>query len=200
MDKSYKKLKELNIPDGWIKDIFGRRTYLEKAGLTYYPLENEWEINFECSKCGECCKEVQYTMGENVMIETNTITVIPEEIHRISDFLKISPVTFVNKFCQIGNVQGKKVAVWEANPCPFLSESQCTIHIARPDTCKLHPASALLFSIVKSPVCNGFDRGRLLDLDRIRFLLVERINKLDKNLRDAPTKEKEFKKSLLKRA
>lgn len=83
--------------------------------------------SFECKMCGKCC----YGKGG--------ITVTEEEVRRISDFLDITPGSFVSEYCEYRN--GKLTIMTGTDGfCVFYDrERGCLIHDVKPGICFLWP-------------------------------------------------------------
>jgi Fe-S-cluster containining protein len=81
---------------------------------------------FECTQCGTCCQ------GEG------GIYLVPEEIERISEFLSLSNLEFLEKFCLRKN--GKiYIHTRKDGYCHFSKEGKCTIHAVKPTPCQKWP-------------------------------------------------------------
>lgn len=81
---------------------------------------------FECTQCGTCCQ------GEG------GIHLTPEEIERITYFLKLSPREFQKKFCL--NKNGRiYIHIREDGYCHFSREGKCSIHAVKPAPCRRWP-------------------------------------------------------------
>jgi len=107
---------------------------------------------FECKRCGFCCE------GES------TVSLLPEEIERISEYLGLSREEFLKTY---GVRKDERIEMKTVNGhCIFYDEKErcCRVHPVKPDRCRqwpLHPS--LLkdpenFEIIKS-TCPGFEKG-----------------------------------------
>jgi Fe-S-cluster containining protein len=82
---------------------------------------------FECKKCGNCC----YGRGGIVLGDT--------EIKRISQFLDMSPASFITGCCEEIN-EKLYIITGEDGYCLFFDrEKMCTIHTVKPHICSLWP-------------------------------------------------------------
>lgn len=83
---------------------------------------------FSCTGCGICCKEKGYIFFND------------DDIKKASDFLKISPPVFINKYLKYEEYYGYYIKVDEGKSCCFLDENnKCTINDAKPKQCKTFP-------------------------------------------------------------
>jgi len=80
---------------------------------------------FECTQCGECCRGFGGTY------------VTPEDIERISRFIKCDPDTFVLRFCDMSGSR-PVLSLGEEGKCVFFDEL-CTIHAVKPYMCRAWP-------------------------------------------------------------
>lgn len=77
-----------------------------------------------CEKCGECCR-----VSDPIIVDI-------EDLVRISEFLGVTlDVVIANytKTLKTGQLSLR------TNPCPFLSNNECSIYPARPMNCRLFP-------------------------------------------------------------
>ncbi len=83
---------------------------------------------FECKMCGECCRG------------SGGIIVGPEEIERISSFLRITPEEFKKTYL-VKEGKGKySISCGKDGYCVFFSQTKgCRIHHVKPDICRAWP-------------------------------------------------------------
>lgn len=99
---------------------------------------NKEEKVFHCKKCGECCKNFSLERG---------VIIFPNDIERISNFLRISSEKFLEDYCYNVNVQVKggyvNLHFLSSNDgaCVFLNKNLCSIHEVKPIQCKKSPLS-----------------------------------------------------------
>lgn len=105
------------------------RTYLKnhadinKLDKQFLELHNELFVNYDCSKCRNCCKEYSVSLEE-------------DELGTVADFLKIPEIEFRDKYIEeyLGEYQLKKT------PCCFLKkDGSCEIEACKPEGCKGYP-------------------------------------------------------------
>mgnify|MGYP001603550393 CR=1 FL=1 len=95
----------------------------------YKLLDDSKKFRFTCDQCGKCCKNVEVVLN-------------PYDVARISDYLKITPVEFVNDYCKlnIGPNSGLPILTLQTDPiCKFIKAGLCTIYDARPPICRSLP-------------------------------------------------------------
>jgi Fe-S-cluster containining protein len=100
-------------------------------------------LRFECTRCGQCCRRfrVPLTSADLRRLLVETRRPVAEWVQWLApDAVEMTgePETFV---CL---PQGRRLLVlaWEADGCRFLSENLCSIHPARPRTCRAYPFDA----------------------------------------------------------
>ncbi len=122
---------------------------------------------FQCDKCGNCCKGFGGTF------------VNQKEIEEISEFLKIDPAQFRQKYCQMS---GKKLVLAQREDgfCVFWDQI-CTIHPVKPRMCRAWPfIKAVLTDIQNWHIMAGFCPGMRTDFPDSVILECVR-NVIDKN-------------------
>jgi len=99
----------------------------------------------ECECCGKCCHQPY-------------ITVMDDEVVRISDHLEMNPYDFVTKYLQ--RVDDRWLFSKSTDgPCAFLGkDNRCTIWSERPEICRDFPYMvSKLMSIVFLHIVHGVD-------------------------------------------
>jgi len=90
----------------------------------FAQLHNELFASYDCSKCGNCCREY-------------TVSVTKNEVGPIASHLKMAPKEFTKKYLE---PFGKEYLLNE--PCPFLaSDGKCSIYICKPEVCTSFPST-----------------------------------------------------------
>ena len=127
-------------------------------------------LRFECIGCGDCCK----THGEYAFVYLSDT-----DVDRISEFLKMSRIDFLNAYCSSdsdGDIHLSELC----GDCSFLEEGvRCRIYPVRPKQCATWPfwRENLKKSIWEGPVsacCPGIGRGSLVSADEIDAVADER--------------------------
>ncbi len=92
----------------------------------------------ECFSCAKCCKRYR-------------ITILPEEAEKISAFLNIPKEKFLEKFCEIKEINKIPFYVLRKihNQCIFLDNNKCKIYPVRPYQCKIFPNLGSKFPFCK---------------------------------------------------
>lgn len=93
--------------------------------------------NFNCVRCGNCCKEFYPIFTE-------------EDVICASSFLNISVEEFKDRYTTVAD-DGSCNVINEI-PCVFLKNDLCLIHSVKPEVCKKYPnqETAKIFSGVCS--------------------------------------------------
>lgn len=94
-------------------------------------------INFECTKCGECCKG--FTSEYSVML-------YPRDVEKLSKYFNITEPEFLRRFTvskksNIGeNSINFRNIKYKNGICIFLdAENKCTVHEIKPVQCERTP-------------------------------------------------------------
>ena len=106
-------------------------------------LKHDDEFHFECSLCGECCRDVEHS----VMLE-------PYDLFRIAGYLKqrgqkVSGIEqIISEYADVRLLGDSEYPVFllktqgQRNACVFLHDGRCSIHEAKPRACRLYPMGA----------------------------------------------------------
>lgn len=87
-------------------------------------IHNKVFSNIDCLECANCCK-------------TTGPLLLEKDIERISKYLRMKPVDFINQYMHKDEDQDW---VFKQLPCPFLNNSNyCLIYEVRPKACKEYP-------------------------------------------------------------
>ena len=92
--------------------------------------------NFNCKRCGKCCKEIGIPWTELDPVSA-------------ADYLDISLSDFIHAYGFVRNEYSGKIEPTEFNaaPCPFLKYDEvhavCTIYPVRPWICKGYPGPGI---------------------------------------------------------
>jgi len=81
--------------------------------------------HFECRKCGRCCRTIPAMIS-------------PDEVKRMSRFLRMGQADFLKKFCTLG-LDG---FLHLKTPCPLLTGAgrrECRVYRVRPIVCRFYP-------------------------------------------------------------
>ncbi|KPU45178.1 flagellin N-methylase [Oxobacter pfennigii] len=91
----------------------------------------------KCKKCGTCCKvDKRYNYI--------SVVIFPSDLSTIADFLDISCVDFLSKYCihtilKCDSNYDIYLLKAKDGKCVFLGDSLCKIHEVKPLQCKLAP-------------------------------------------------------------
>lgn len=89
----------------------------------FLKLHKELFVNYDCSKCRNCCKEYSASFKE-------------DELGQISAFLKMTETDFMQKYVneELGDY------LLNGKPCCFLKEDgSCEIEACKPNSCRDYP-------------------------------------------------------------
>ncbi|HRH47508.1 MAG TPA: YkgJ family cysteine cluster protein [Panacibacter sp.] len=96
----------------------------DKIDALVFTLNELITPQIDCTSCGNCCRSLM-------------INVDADDAARLSGHMKISSESFYKKYIEQSS-QGT-LAVMNAIPCHFLSDSKCTVYEARPKECREFP-------------------------------------------------------------
>ncbi|MBN2890552.1 MAG: YkgJ family cysteine cluster protein [Bacteroidales bacterium] len=89
-----------------------------------HQLDYDFFKKFDCLDCANCCK----TLGPKIL---------NKDIERLSSFLKIKEIDFMDKYLKIDEDNDY---VFKSMPCPFLdSDNYCLVYQHRPKACREYP-------------------------------------------------------------
>lgn len=91
---------------------------------------------FRCKCCGDCCKGFGGTY------------VTPEDIDRISRFIRQDPASFVEDFCDMAGSRPVLTQGRDGRCIFFKADRQCTIHPVKPRMCRAWP---FLPTLIRNP-------------------------------------------------
>ncbi len=120
VDKTLKKMVEKAVHKALKGDSSGVSYTPQEIALAYRNSESY------CEKCGECC------------CQSNPISVTLDDLMNIASFLGLSYYTVTSNYTK--NLKDGKISL-KTNPCPFLSNKECSIYPARPNVCRFFPIS-----------------------------------------------------------
>ncbi|MEN8906237.1 MAG: YkgJ family cysteine cluster protein [Clostridiales bacterium] len=138
--KAFDKVEEENwILRAFLKDIDD----VDELDKLVNSMHKEFFDNYDCSKCGNCCKMIVSYFDES-------------EIKVASENLKIS----VDDFKKIYLKKTTDGYIMNKKPCLFWEDSKCTIYKIRPENCREYPYtdkeeiwSRLINLVENSSVC-----------------------------------------------
>lgn len=98
---------------------------MEKDLDLAYGICEEYQNSFQCEECGKCCYQ-------------KLITILPEEVDRISTAAKVPLGEFMSSYVEIAG--DGRIMLLHTNPCAFLDkDKKCKIWMDRPEVCKQFP-------------------------------------------------------------
>lgn len=98
---------------------------MEKDLDLAYDICEEYHNDFQCEECGMCCYQ-------------KLITILPEEVDRISTAAKVPLGEFMSSY--VGIAEDNRIMLLRTNPCAFLGkDKKCSIWEDRPEICKQFP-------------------------------------------------------------
>lgn len=133
---------------------------------------NIFTFNFECQRCGACCKHVP-----------TGIPLLIKDVERISSSLKLNTDQFIEKYCILKFYDINEVERSFFVPvlylktydkvCPFYLKDNCSINSIKPYYCQSAPFISIIFqheeifSFYKKK-CKGYGRGMLHTVENIQ--------------------------------
>ncbi len=94
-----------------------------KVDKIVHKLNEKYLSLYDCTKCGNCCKQLAPSLSQ-------------EEILEITDFLNITYEDFIEKFVNRETTNG---FILKNQECPFLNKNKCSIYEYRPEACRSFP-------------------------------------------------------------
>ena len=107
------------------KDNISFRKWLKTDELDFKRFKkivNEVTEKIDCTKCGNCCKEISPVLKD-------------EDIERTSEKLNLTKEEFIKRYL----INDKDNDLIFNLPCPFLIENKCSIYEPRPKDCRSFP-------------------------------------------------------------
>jgi Fe-S-cluster containining protein len=106
-------------------------------------LYQEIAPQIDCTSCGNCCR--------NLMVQLTD-----KDIERLAARMGQTPEAFINQYVEAGTRQ----SLFNAIPCPFLTENSCAVYDDRPASCRSFPelgtdqvANHLYALLMHSSIC-----------------------------------------------
>jgi hypothetical protein len=118
LKKAFKKVEDEN----WVMRAFLKGQEPEEVDKFVNGLHKELFKVVDCVACSNCCKEIVPTIEEN-------------EIQTISARLGIADAEFKEKYL----VKTDDGLMINKKPCPFITETGCSIYECRPESCREYP-------------------------------------------------------------
>ncbi len=104
---------------------------MEKDLDLAYEICEGYHNDFQCEECGKCCYQ-------------KLITILPEEVDRISTAAKIPLGEFMSSY--VGVAGDGMIMLLRTDPCAFLGkDKKCRIWEDRPEICKQFPYLVSMF-------------------------------------------------------
>ncbi len=118
--EAFKKVEDENYS---FRAFLKSHADIDELDEQFLELHNELFVNYDCSKCRNCCTEYSASFEE-------------QELAPVATYLKMTEKEFREKYIKedIGEYQLKK------RPCCFLKDNgQCEIESYKPISCKEYP-------------------------------------------------------------
>ena len=98
----------------------------DKIDQIVQELNEEVLEHIDCTKCANCCKELEICFKE-------------EEIVNITKHLNIDKKEFIKQSTKPDEFGDKDKYYLNSKPCRFLTDKKCSIYELRPETCNSYP-------------------------------------------------------------
>ena len=110
------------------REFLKHRTSLSSAevdNLVFEISERVWKRT-DCTACGNCCREVSPTLGEN-------------DNERLAGSLGMNRSEFASKYLNQAENSEDHPWIMRERPCPFLKDNRCSVYEHRPANCRDYP-------------------------------------------------------------
>ena len=107
--------------------------------LTKNELTLNSSFNFDCNRCGDCCKG-----RVDILLSFR-------DVYRIAKTLKKTAEEVVNRYCETYIGPSSKIPLLRLKPkgdkkiCPLLKGNKCCVHENKPIVCALYPIGRIYF-------------------------------------------------------
>ena len=98
----------------------------DKVDAIVHALFEKVAERIDCTECANCCIELETSFRM-------------DEIDRMSEYLQIDKIEFINKSTKPDEYGEKDKFVLNSTPCQFLKDNKCTIYPVRPEECRSYP-------------------------------------------------------------
>jgi hypothetical protein len=123
-------------------------------------------LRFECQPgCTECCRQRGY------------VYLTPDDLIRMAEFTGMTVAAFQKKYVyRTARLMRLRVPV--GGTCPFLEESRCSIHPAKPTQCRIFPYWPELVESRRewkktASYCPGIGKGPLIQISEAKAQAAE---------------------------
>ncbi len=137
-------------------------------------LLKSFQEDFECNRCGECCKQqsIAFTESDILLAANKTNLSSDEFIEKFS----LSPVR------NPGELEFYRLTIGNIGICPFCADRHCTIYDARPQVCRGFPF------LTPENVQAAFEMDNVIHLGGYCKAAIELVEKVYKGQMEEKTK------------
>ena len=118
-----KKLAKKREDENWEFRVFLKGYDGKNLDSMVHKLVQQYSDAIDCTVCGNCCREIQPILKKN-------------DIDVLAKCLGIPPAQFKKEYVQ-RDKDGDDL--FTQDPCPFLSDNECSHYNSRPVDCKSFP-------------------------------------------------------------
>jgi len=117
--------------------------YVPDNLLEMKPVAAEDKVQFQCTRCGECCRHVK----DGVMLDVLDAFRLTRYLRKTGDVNEIEDVLLKYAHAQY-IAEGVKLPIFLLNTtgkddrCVFLKDNRCTVQNEKPRACRLYPFGA----------------------------------------------------------
>ena len=121
---SAKKLEDNNLR---FRSFLKNRADDEELDAQFLELHRELFADYDCCKCGNCCKNCEILLNENDVVAAST-------------YLGQTTESFVAKYLTAADPEDELPYKFKSSPCVFLQEDgKCRIQDCKPTVCREYP-------------------------------------------------------------
>ena len=120
-------LAEKKEDENWrFRRFLKEKSDLDEVDRHVFAITQRVWAGIDCTKCANCCREVQPTFSE-------------EEVDRLARRLSMTREHFIEAYLERSEPDCDNPWTTRTTPCPFLKDNLCSVYEDRPADCSGYP-------------------------------------------------------------